>query len=129
MALARGQASAPPLAGQTLRLADWYVRLKEGAPDTVVNETYSLVRFDALGRVDWTRTPANPGAPTANPHRPDVAIMAEDAVWPTVAERERMRELLFGGDESTGSPSSVPVACAPSHCSNKSSATGEVPCR
>ena len=129
VALARGEASAPPLAGQTLRLADWYVRLKEGAPDTVVNETYSVVRFDAQGRVDWTRTPANPGAPAANPHRPDVAIMAEDAVWPTVAERERMRVLLFGGDESPGSPSSVPAACAPSHCSNKSSATGELPCR
>ena len=105
VALARGQASAPPLAGQTLRLADWYVRLKEGAPDTVANETYSVVRFDAQGRVDWSRTPADPGA-AANPHRPDVATMTEDAVLPTVAERERMRELLFGGNESPASPSS-----------------------
>ena len=49
VALARGEASAAALAGQTLRLADWYVRLKDGEPDTVVNETYSLVRFDAQG--------------------------------------------------------------------------------
>ena len=129
VALARGQASVPPLAGQTLRLADWYVRLKEGAPDTIVNETYSVVRFDAQGRVDWTRAPANPGASAADPHRTAVATMTEDAVLPSVAEHERMRELLFGGDDSPGSLSSVPAACAPSHCSNRSSGTGEVPCR
>ena len=90
VALARGQASAPALAGQTLRLADWYVRLKDGEPDTVVNETNSLVRFDGQGCFDWTTTPA------AHPHRPEVATVAEDAGWPTVAERERMRGLLFG---------------------------------
>ncbi len=93
VALARAQASAPALAGQTLRLADWYVRLKDGAPDTVVNETYSLVRFDAQGRVDWTTTPA------AHPHRTEVAPVPDDAGWPTVAERERMRALLFGSAE------------------------------
>ena len=84
MALARGEATTPALAGQTLRLADWYVRLKEGAPDSVANETYSLVRFDAKGRIEQTRTPT------------------EDAAWPTVAERARMRELLFDGAESPG---------------------------
>ena len=93
VALARAQASAPALAHRTLRLADWYVRLKAGAPDTVVNETYSLVRFDAQGRVDWATTPAT------HPHRPDVASVPEDAAWPTAAERERMRALLFGSVE------------------------------
>ncbi len=93
VALARAQASAPALANRTLRLADWYVRLKDGAPDTVVNETYSLVRFDAQGRVDWATTPAT------HPHRPDVASVAEDAAWPTAAERERMQALLFGSAE------------------------------
>ena len=52
VALVRGQASAETLAGQTLRLADWYVRMKNGVPDTVVNETYTQVRFDSQGRVD-----------------------------------------------------------------------------
>ena len=79
VALARGQAVAQMLAGQTLRLADWYVRLKAGAPDTVVNETYNLVRFDAQGRVDWHNTP-----------------VADEAVGrPTVAERAQMHALLF----------------------------------
>ncbi|HEY8708057.1 MAG TPA: hypothetical protein VIM34_08665 [Burkholderiaceae bacterium] len=130
VALARGQGSAPALAGQTLRLADWYVRLKDAEPDTVVNETYSLVRFDAQGRVDWAQTPAIPVTPAAHPHRPDVQTVPEDAAWPTVAERARMRELLFGGTESPGSPASAqPTARTPSHCSNESPGTGEPPCR
>ena len=79
VALARGQALAPLLAGQTLRLADWYVRLKAGAPDTVVNETYTLVRFDAQGRVDWLGTP----------------VVAEAAGLPSIAERAQMRALLL----------------------------------
>ncbi len=79
VSLARGQALAPMLAGQILRLADWYVRLKAGAPDTVVNETYTLVRFDAQGRVDWASTP-----------------VADQATgWPTVTERAQMHALLF----------------------------------
>ncbi len=91
VALARGEATVPALAGKSLRLVDWYVRLKEGTPDSVANETYSLVRFDAQGRVEQTQTPT------------------EDIAWPTVAERARMRELLFEGVESPG--------------------TGELPCR
>ena len=114
VALARGQALAPMLAGQTLRLADWYVRLKAGAPDTVVNETYTLVRFDALGRVDWPATPA------AHPHRPGVELVTEDASWPTVAERVQMHALLFDRSESAvqtsavGSPLVSPVVSAES---------------
>jgi len=76
VALARHEATAPMLAGQTLRLADWYVRLNDGEPDAVVNETYGLVRIDAQGQVESVAAPA-------------------DAGWPTVAERERMRALLF----------------------------------
>ena len=107
VALASAQASAPALAGQTLRLADWYVRLKDGEPDTVVNETYSLVRLDAQGRVDWATTPAT------HPHRPDVASVPEDAGWPTSAERERMRALLFGSAEF---PLPPPVAVTSEPC-------------
>ncbi len=86
VALARGQASAPSLAGQTFRLADWYVRLKGGEPDTVVNETYSRLRFDAQGQVDRAATPAAPVVP--------------DADVPTLAERERMHALLLGAPAS-----------------------------
>ena len=86
VALARGQATAEAMAGQTLRLADWYVRLRGGAPDTVVNETYSRVRFDEQGRVDRAHASAVAQTPAAMP---------ESAAWPTAGERDRMRELLL----------------------------------
>jgi len=95
VALARGEATLEAMAGQTLRLADWYVRLKCGAPDTVVNETYSLVRFDAQGRVDPAHAPSAAQTPAA---------ALENAAWPTAAERGRMRELLFGEAESPDAP-------------------------
>ena len=84
VALVRGQAVAETLAGQTLRLADWYVRMKSGAPDTVVNETYTQIRFDLHGRVDWASTPST------RLLRADLASVPQDANWPSVAERERM---------------------------------------
>jgi hypothetical protein len=76
VALARHEATAPMLSGQTLRMADWYVRLKDGEPDAIVNETYGLVRVDEKGRVESMTAPV-------------------DAGWPTVSERERMHRLLF----------------------------------
>ena len=121
IALTRGEASAEAMAGQTLRLADWYVRLKGGAPDTVVNETYSVVRFDAEGRV----APAH--APTAA-QTPAAAL--ENAAWPTAAERSRMRELLFGEAQTPEAPSSAMAAgSTASSCSNRSSGNSESPCR
>ena len=98
VALARGQASAPSLAGRTLRLADWYVRLKGGEPDTVVNETYSLVRFDAQGSVDRAAMPAAP--------------VVQDADWPTLTERERMRALLFAVPASSAADGPTPCAAS-----------------
>lgn len=95
VALARGEATLAAMAGQTLRMADWYVRLKCGAPDTVVNETYSLVRFDAQGRVDPAHAPSAAQTPAA---------ALENGAWPTAAERGRMRELLFGEAESPDAP-------------------------
>ncbi len=94
VALARGQASAPALAGQTLRLADWFVRLKDGEPDVVINETYSLARFDAQGQVHWARSPA------AHSQRSGSVPAPDNAAWPTTAEREQMQALLFGGIRS-----------------------------
>lgn len=87
VALARGEATFEAMAGQTLRLADWFVRLKCGAPDLVVNETYSLVCFDAQGRVDPAQAPRAAKPPAAS---------SENPAWPTLAEREQMQELLFG---------------------------------
>lgn len=81
VALARGTARAPTLAGGTFRLADWYVRLSNGEPDAVVNETYVLLRIDAEGRVHTEPAPAGTG-------------------WPTLAERERMDAALFRRDEA-----------------------------
>ena len=92
VALARGEATLEAMAGQTMRLADWFVRLKCGAPDTVVNETYSLVRFDAEGRVDPAHAPSAAQA--------SAATAEENAAWPSKAERNRMRELLFGKSPS-----------------------------
>lgn len=96
VALARGEASAPSLAGQTLRLADWYVRLKDGAPDSVANETYSRLRFDAQGWVDRSAGLTVP--------------VAQDADWPTLAERERMQTLLFGENPSRAADGPKPCA-------------------
>ena len=121
VALARGEATAEAMAGQTLRLADWYVCLKGSAPDTVVNETYSLVSFDAQGRVD----PAHARNSAQTP-----AAALENAAWPTAAERGRMRELLFGEAQSPDAPSTAAQngSTAP-HCSNKSPGSSESPCR
>lgn len=98
VALARGEATLEAMAGQTLRLADWFVRLKCGAPDVVVNETYSLVRFDAEGRVDPAHAPGAAQTP---------ADALENADWPTAAERDQMLELLIGEANSPDAP------CAP----------------
>ncbi len=101
VALARGEATLGAMAGQTLRLADWYVRLKDGAPHTVVNETYSLMRFDARGQVD--PAPAPTAAQTS-------AAAPENAAWPSVAERTRMVELLFGQARPPDSPCAASAA-------------------
>jgi hypothetical protein len=98
VALARGQASALSLAGQALRLADWFVRLKGGEPDTVVNETYSRLRFDAQG---WVNRAAMAAAP-----------VVPDADSPTLAERERMHALLFGAPASTAADGATPCAAS-----------------
>jgi hypothetical protein len=83
VALAQGHALAPVLAGQTLRLADWYVRLKAGAPEAVINETYTQVTFDAQGRVDGSNEP----------------VTDEASGWPSLAERTQMHALLFAPND------------------------------
>jgi hypothetical protein len=50
--LIEGRAIASDFAGQTLRLADWYVRMEDDRPQQVVNETYSWLVIDEFGRAD-----------------------------------------------------------------------------
>ena len=121
VALARGQATAQAMAGQTLRLADWFVRLKNGLPDAVSNETYSVMRFDAQGRVE--AGPATRAAQT--PTDP-----AENTAWPTAAERSRMRELLFGEAPSPDAPAhETPTRDTAAHGSDRSFGSSESACR
>ncbi|MDP3246017.1 MAG: hypothetical protein Q8M93_03530 [Polaromonas sp.] len=121
VALARGEARLDAMAGQTLRLAIWYVKLKGDAPDIVVNETYSLVGFDAQGRID----PAH-ATVAAQEH----ATTPENAAWPTAAERAQIRELLFADARA---PDAVPTApetgIAEPHCSHMSAGSAGSTCR
>ncbi len=84
VALARGAATAPEFACQTLRVAEWYVRLRDGEPEAVVNEQYHYLTFDAEGRLDWHATPP-----------------ADDQALPTAAERAGLHGMLFGTGERT----------------------------
>lgn len=90
VALTQDEAAAPEFAGQTLRLADWYVRLDAGTPAAVVNETHGLMTFDAEGRADWQATPS------FHPHRDNARLASESASLPSPEERARMRRLIFG---------------------------------
>lgn len=95
--IVRGEAATPQFAGKTLRLAEWYVRMEQGGPDTVVNEAYALLTFDADGRVDWAATPS------FHPHRDSAVLASESASLPSPEEREAMLALLFGAaGESKG---------------------------
>ena len=90
VALARGLAAAPMLAGQTLRVADWYVRLKDGAPEQLVNAQYSLQRVDDSGRFDLA------GSPAPHPQRAGEVAAVEEDSWPTADQQAQMRRLLWG---------------------------------
>ena len=124
VALVDGQATIPALADQTLRLADWYVRLQDAEPHTLIRETYNLLRFDARGRVDWTTVP------TTASHSAGVTPSLENSGLPTGAERERMRELLFGSAGSAHLPPHAdPTAESSPHCSSGSPRDGDPVCR
>ena len=51
VALLRGELTFARYANQTVRLADWYVELREGRPVALYNETYSVLQFDERGSV------------------------------------------------------------------------------
>lgn len=96
VSLVRGDGEAPDFAGQTMTLADWYVRLKDGAPDVVVNETYTPITFDDHGRADWTS--AIPGTR----RQATLGEEREQAWWPTETQRDKMRTAVFAGELSHG---------------------------
>ncbi|MFH1813206.1 MAG: hypothetical protein ABIF28_03455 [Pseudomonadota bacterium] len=121
VALARGEARLDAMAGQTLRLAIWYVNLKGDAPDIVVNETYSLAGFDAQGRID----PAHASV-AVQKH----ATTPENAAWPTAAERAQIRELLFADARASDAvPTAPETGIAEPHCSHMSAGSAGSTCR
>lgn len=97
VALVRGEAAVPQFAGKTLRLAEWYLRLRGDEPVAVVNETYARLSIDRDGRADWHATPAPP---------PGTAAASDNLALPSAAERQRMQAALFA------EPSAAP-ACPP----------------
>lgn len=82
VALARGDAACPELAGHSLRLADLHVRLEGSQPVEVVREWYGWVRFDAAGRFDPVAYLSEPERgnvdPTALAGPGELAAMHED---------------------------------------------------
>lgn len=84
VALARGEAACTEVAGRSFRLADWYVRVKDGQPLEVVREWYGWVRFDCDGRFD----------PVAYRSEPEPGNIDPTAL-PGPAELRTLHELVF----------------------------------
>lgn len=80
--LVRGKAITTEFAGQTHRLADWYVKMKDDVPQQLVNETYSWLTFDDSGRVDLHAAKAIKASPL-----------------PTEVEHKKIKKLLFSTDK------------------------------
>lgn len=89
VALGRGEATSPTLAGLAFRVADWYVRTPCGEPTEVVSEWYGWGRFDADGKFDPTGTPSE-GAGQRSLGTDNI----DRSAFPTPEERVRMLALL-----------------------------------
>lgn len=76
--LISGKAISSEFAGQTLRLADWYVHMHDAVPQEVVNETYTWLVLDEFGRADL-----------------HAARAIEASPLPTQQERDEMKRRLF----------------------------------
>lgn len=87
VALARGEAVSPQLAGRAVRVADWYVRLRDGEPDAMVNEWYGWARFAEDGRFD----PAYHGPGHAGDGR---SGNVDVSALPSELERRQMMEIM-----------------------------------
>ncbi len=77
-----GKTNITKFAGQTLRLADWYVQMKDDVPQQLVNETYSWLTFDDSGQVDL-----------------HAAKKIEASPLPAEVEHKQIKKLLFSTDE------------------------------
>lgn len=80
VALVRRQVSAPEFAGRRFILVDWYLRLVDKKPQSVVSETCSWLVFDAQGWLDL-----------------QAALATQAAAMPTSAQWAQIRALVFGG--------------------------------
>jgi Ca2+-transporting ATPase len=80
VALVRRQVSAPEFAGRRFILVDWYLRLVDKQPQSVVSETCSWLVFNAQGWLDL-----------------QAALATGDAAMPTSAQWAQIRALVFGG--------------------------------
>lgn len=101
--LVRGEQAAPEYAGQTVRVADWYVALRNGRFAEVENETYSFLSFDRTGRVIPPGREEEVGdTPTLMQEsgvgglvKLEAGEHTEETTWlPSTTERALMREQL-----------------------------------
>lgn len=76
--LVSGKKPIPEFSGQTVRLADWYLRLQNAVPQQLVNETYSWLVFDKAGYAQ---------------HHAAKAI--KKSALPAEKEREQINQQLF----------------------------------
>jgi hypothetical protein len=53
--LLRGEKRLEEHADTAVRVADWYYEIPDAGEPRLVNETYSVLRFDEAGRIDWAR--------------------------------------------------------------------------
>lgn len=73
--LLAGDARFPEFASQCVRIADWYVEMRDRRPGSLVGQTYSKLRFD---------------------HRGSVAEIGPEASWlPSDDDRALLQELLY----------------------------------
>ncbi|WP_349570984.1 hypothetical protein [Azotobacter salinestris] len=86
VALVHAESAPPALAGRRFRLADWYVRLRDGVAEQLLNEWYGWVEIDADGRFR--------PAPAAG--NGEAAGAVDASALPTAGEHERMATLVFG---------------------------------
>jgi hypothetical protein len=87
VALVHAEAVPSGLAGQRFRLADWYVKLKDGVPDWLANEWYGWVQIDDDGRYD----------PAVQSKASSTSVDKTDhTALPSSSEHERLHAMVFG---------------------------------
>ncbi|HJW26676.1 MAG TPA: hypothetical protein VJ576_17395 [Rhodocyclaceae bacterium] len=100
----RGERPMATYAGRRIRVADWYVKVSEGAPTEVENETYTFLEFDQEGRVALHGLPGDEACAwprgredTAAGEPSGQGSSPQEGRWlPTEEERERIRNMIFG---------------------------------